>query len=201
MTMSAELLGNTILASIQGNIKAKYPEAIPMPFQTILANAIAKGFVKSLQIASGIGSPGQYQATGPGTGITGLSPDDMVAAAKPVFIGKIGSIGEALELILSAIYVPTVAHMAQVTVMTAPTSGFGGVISVISQMPPSLVLSNILAEIPDQYRIPMLKAKAGPIMFEAIATGFANVMLQQGKPAPIPMATTGSAGVTVAKFS
>ena len=201
MTMSAELLGNAILASMQSNIKAKYPNAIPMPFQPIMANAIAKGFVKSLQIASGIGSPGQLPAVGPGLGITGLSPDAMVAEAKPVFLGKIGSIGEALELILSAIYTPTVAHMALVTVTSAPTSTFGGVINTISQMPPSLVLDNILAEIPDQYKNPMLTAKAGPIMFEAIATGFANVMLLQGKPGPIPMATSGSTGLTIAKFS
>jgi hypothetical protein len=199
--MVAPVLSATILAAMQANILAAFPTAVPTPFQPIMANAIGTGVVNSVKMAIGLGLPGQFQAAGPSVGILGLDPASMIAGASGFILAQLGSVGVATPLILSAIFTSIIAHMQLVTVMTDMTSGFGGPIIKIDQMPASLVLANILKELPESMLAPILSSVGGKIFFEAVATGFANDMALKGKPAPLHLATSGPTGQTMARFT
>ena len=197
MVMNATVLSANILAAMQANVKAQFPDAVATPFQPIMAKAIGTGVVESVQVAVGMGLPGQYNSTAPSIGIMGLDPALMISSAQDVMKQAFGGVGSATPLILSAIYTSIIAHMQLVTV----TGVYGGPIVSITGMPASLVLSNIIKELPPDTAATIMSSVGGETFFKAIATGFASDMLANGKPTPIPVASSGPSGQTVAVFS
>lgn len=200
MPMSAPKLSQKLLKSMRAFIKAMAPDATPQEFQKIMADAIAKGVVKSIKQTKATASSPAGSQISPSVGIQGLDPVSMTGIAQGVFLSKNGTIGVAMVPIFTAIFSELALHM-KTAVKVESTSGYGGQLDKFTVINKTKVLNNILMELPPQVKTQLFASKSGKLMFEAIATGFVTDLLTKGKPTLIPASGGDDTGLAIGKFS
>lgn len=169
-----------------------------MPFQAVLAQAVAEGIIKSVKAsglaAGGVGDP----ATGPGHGISGLSASSMTSAAKGVMSDMNGSTGDAIEPLLDGVFESVVDEMSNATITSV--SGKGGAPLQLSGITGKLVESAILSAFPGEAGDQVKSSQSGMTLVKAIAEAFADEFTSSGKAGTIPSSGS-SPGPIVAKIS
>lgn len=182
MALEANILADLIAKSIPLEVKKRFPDAKPQPFQVELATACAKGFVMTLK-SSGLAFGGAgLSAIAPGFGITGITVDGMVAAG----MSEMGSSGVGMEPMLRGVYTPVITYLKQAQISSI--SGFGGQATGITGVSKTLVAANILAAFGSETQKGLTSSSSGEKFLNAIAAGFADEITKKGIPGFIPMA-------------
>ena len=199
MPLDDSKLSQDMLKALRDNLKAKYPDAQPQPFQEDLTKAISKAVVttlKSVAIAPAL-VPAPV-VTGTGKGIT-LEPNLMVITAKTYLIGQVGQIGEAFEDIAKAVMESIESHLKEATVSSI--SGFGGQPGPILNVLEPTLSPAIIANLPPETIANLQKSQYGLIFIKAISSGIATG-ITAGQAALVPFGSTPPPpGLLIAKFS
>jgi len=192
-------LSQQMLTQLRDQLKSKYPEAEPQPFQIDLTKAISKATVtalKTMAVAPAL-APAPVVA-GIGTGIT-VEPSLMVNTAKLLMAAQVGQVGEALETILNPIMKSIADHLKLAIVQS--TSGFGGQPGPIQNITEPVLTPLIISNFPPKVIANLQTSPYGLIFVKAISAGIA-AGVSAGQAALVPFGTTPpSPGLLIAKFS
>jgi hypothetical protein len=201
MALNADILKQDILLTLRKNIRAKYKKAKPMPFQEIMAEAIAKGIIDSVKSGSAMGLlPTKMVAPPIVYGIKGISGDLCRETAKLFYRQQIGSVGETIDIILDSIFGPLLTHLEKF-VEIVPVSGFGGPLPKILNITAEVTYRNILDNLPAKSRSQIEKSRAGGLLFKAVAEGFAKQITATGFAKDLPeMPDDDPVGIAIAGF-
>ena len=192
-------LSQQMLTQLRNQLKSKYPDAEPQPFQVDLTRAISKAAVtalKTVAVAPAL-APAPVVA-GVGTGIT-VEPSLMVNTAKSQMLAQVGQIGEALETILNPIMKSIANHLKLAVIQSV--SGFGGQPGPIQNITEPVLTSLIVSNLPPKTVANLQTSSYGLVFIKAISAGIA-AGITAGQAALVPFGSTPpSPGLLIAKIS
>jgi len=199
MPLADAQLSKLMLSQLQSQLKSKYPESNPTPFQEEITSAISKGTVKALKTLAVapalIPSP---VVAGPGVGIT-VDDKLMVSACKAAMIGQVGQVGEAFELMAKVIMKAVADHLKLATVTSV--SGFGGQAGPIQNITEASLTPLIVSSFPPKTVANLQTSQYGLGFIKALSSGIA-AGVSAGQAGIVPFATAPPPpGLLIAKFS